>query len=184
MTNLWIFFLIMYIGGQILSFGVEGSAGIATTTLNEDLLATDSASVDVLTTAGFTPEGVIIIRDEIIRYDGLTGTSFTITQRGARATQPADHSIGSRVYNESTGLINQVIGFHILETFADDGFFKGLTRTIVALPQMLKNVISKLVMWDFSYLNTGGGVYIKYFFYAISGGLIITAIVTFVFRAK
>lgn len=66
------------------------------TTLNGSILSTDT-TIAVVSAAGFTSAGVILIDFEEISYTGIAGNSFTGCTRGADGTTAAGHSNGVAV---------------------------------------------------------------------------------------
>ena len=61
-----------------------------------------SATINVVSTAGFTVTGTILINEELITYGALTATSFTSCTRGQSGTQDATHTAGSIVQQADT----------------------------------------------------------------------------------
>lgn len=180
MINLFIFFLFAFLNATVLSFILEGTTGLATATLMADVDA-DDTTFTVDATDGWLSADHFNIDSEIVCYSGKTATSFTGLTRACKDTEADSHRAGTRIYNEGTNVANQAIGFNIVQTLSDEGFFKGGIRVVVHLPQMLARIVVKLIIWDFSFL-TGPGVYVKYLvLYPLSGGLIM-ALVLLVFR--
>lgn len=54
-------------------------------------------TIDVVSTAGFTSTGTILIDNETINYTGITATSFTGCTRGTFGSSAASHSSGAPV---------------------------------------------------------------------------------------
>ncbi|KKM21597.1 hypothetical protein LCGC14_1633800 [marine sediment metagenome] len=163
---------------QIISFNVEGYGGLAATSLTSTI-ALDAATVPVTTTSGFLTPDYIVIGDEAICYTTLTASSFTNLTRGCRDTEAQSHVAGARVYNETTSVMNEVVGFNIAETMSTSGAI----RTITMVPRALLHAVPRLVMWDYSYLEGDlfGAfplVYIKYLFlYPLSAGFLMAFII-------
>jgi len=163
---------------QIISFNVEGYGGLAATSLTSTI-ALDAATVPVTTTSGFLTPDYIVIGDEAICYTTLTASSFTSLTRGCRDTEAQSHVAGARVYNETTSVMNEVVGFNIAETMSTSGAI----RTITMVPRALLHAVPRLVMWDYSYLEGDlfGAfplVYIKYLFlYPLSAGFLMAFII-------
>ena len=61
-----------------------------------------SATINVVSTAGFTVTGTILINEELITYGALTATSFTSCTRGQSGTQDATHTAGAIVQQADT----------------------------------------------------------------------------------
>jgi hypothetical protein len=71
-------------------------SGSATTTLNEDLDASET-SIDLLNAASFTTSGTIVIDTESITYSGKSTNTLTGCVRGANGTTAATHLTGAAV---------------------------------------------------------------------------------------
>ncbi len=162
---------------QIISFNVEGYGGLAATSLTSTI-AYDAATLPVTTTSGFLPSDYVVIGEEVICYTSITATTFTSLTRGCRDTAAQSHVLGSRVYNEATSVLNEMVGFNIAETMST----AGAIRTITMVPRALLHAVPRLVLWDYSYLEGDllGAfplVYIKYLFlYPLSAGFLIAFI--------
>lgn len=72
------------------------TSGSATTTLNEDLDTSETA-IDVLSAAGLTTSGTIVIDTESITYSGKSTNTLTGCVRGANGTTAATHLTGATV---------------------------------------------------------------------------------------
>jgi len=179
MNALFAFCVFLYICGQILSLNLEGSSGLATTHLTADLTST-ATTASVQGTDGFLKSDFLIVENERICYSGKTSSSFTGLTRGCHDSTASSHSKNIRVYNETTGMVNQMVGFNVLQTFADDGFFKGVTKFITSFGHLFVS-IANMLAWNYSFLE-GNGVYIKYIMlYPISAAMILY-LVNLVFR--
>ena len=172
----------IFVMGQIFSFLMEGQSGIATTELSaaisaeERFLPIDSAS-------GFlSADTRVFIGDEEIEYFAIqTSASSTCTSapcldtqttgRGFNDTDAKAHPSGAKVMNVTSGLINQAIGFRVGNT---DSILGKFAFPFLAGWALIK-FVAAAVMWDYQIFD-GNGVYFKYFFYAISFGLIIAAL--------
>lgn len=81
----------------------------ATTTLNGSL-TTSTATITVVTTAGFPERGRLQIDNEQILYTGKTATTFTGLTRGARETKAAAH-LDTTVVNNAYKVIISDFGY-------------------------------------------------------------------------
>ncbi len=179
MTNYIVFFLIAFISMQIMSMFIEGEVGLATTLLLAPISAT-SPFLPVQGTDGFMEADFVTIDAEDICYTTRGATSFSGLTRGCRNTDAEAHSGGKRVYNDTTGMINRAVGFNVLETLSNDGFFSGAIKLIGSIPTLARSV-GQMVIWDYSFLE-GSLVWFKYIvLFPISAGLII-ALFQLVFR--
>ena len=115
-TNLLMFFVFATLCAAILDGVLGGSVGIATTSLTSNL--SETATTANVTDAKALPSsgGVVIIDGEIICYNTRTDTTLTGLLRGKRcgdgakvASSVSDHLSGARVYNETSGLFNEIV---------------------------------------------------------------------------
>lgn len=172
MSNWVVFFLICFISMQIMSLFLEGEVGLATTVLTVPL-SDSSTTVTVQGTAGFMDADFITIDAEDICYTTRGSTSFTGLTRGCRDTDREAHSVGKRVYNDSTGMINRMVGFNVLDTLTNDGFISGSFKLITSIPTIARSFL-QLALWDYSFLE-GNLVWFKYMvLFPLSAGLVIT----------
>lgn len=175
-----VFFTFMFTFATVLSFLMAGQSAFVTTSLTSPMSAT-ATTITVGSTAGFLTADVLWIGNEMVGYTGVSGTTFTGVSRGIRDTEAVTHPTDSRVYSESAGVINQLVGFNVLKSLSEDNFAKGLFTMVVSLPGLLINIVVKLVAWDFPMLE-GHGAWLKYFFlYPLSAGLVFS-FVQLVFR--
>ncbi len=176
MTNFMMFMVFMYISAVSLSFMMDGSMGPAATMLTADITAT-STTVPVHSTANFLNNDFVVIGDEKICYTTRGSDSFTDLTRGCRNTTAEAHDTNTKVYNEPASLANQVIGFDLLDSVADQNVAVAIIKGAIALPGVVKNVFTKLVMWDFAYLEASQITYIKFYvLYPISAGFVISIV--------
>ena len=173
MNNLFMFCLFVWLAGNSLSFILEGQTGVGSTILTASLTET-SSTIAVHSTQGFLDSDFVLIGTEDICYTGITATTFTGLTRGCNDTATGSHNSGVSVYSESTGFINKALGFNIQEVFSDGGvigFAKGVYKSVGHALDFLR-LISRMITWDYAYLE-GNGIYIKMFLlYPISGGLV------------
>lgn len=80
-----------------------------TTQLTDNPLTIGATTANVVSTAGFPTVGFISIDGEIIKYSGLTGTSFTGLTRGQDGTSAAAHVQNSQVYHNVIAIHHNVL---------------------------------------------------------------------------
>jgi predicted membrane protein len=185
MNKLMVSFAFAWLLGQIIGGALEGRSNLVVTTLTASMTQTSIAAVHVTATDGFPATGVIIIEGEIIRYTSVTATTFTgVVTRGAFRSDAKAHSSGTRVYNETTGALQQSLGFNLAETLTSAGPFRILT----ALPGFFTTSVARFVLWDFSFFSTELWgfplVYIQMFMVAISVGLVSTLVIVLISAAQ
>lgn len=168
----------LFVSLTFLSFIVdEGISGLVTTTLSASVTK-DATTLLVTSTSGFLAVDYVFVESEKICHTGKTATSLTGLTRGCRGSKASTHSQGSRVYNETTGVLNEIVGYNVAEVMSTAGPFKAITL----VPSMLGHAIPKLIGWDYAYLE--GDLfglplaYLKYFIlYPISAAFSIGLLV-------
>ena len=175
MAKLFGFFVFTFVILQTLSFMMDGEFAFQQTTLTAAIGPTQDASISVADTSGFLLSDYIIIDGEIIHYTGMTDTAFTGITRAALDSEASQHGADTVVYSETSGYINQVIGFNVLQTISNEGLITGVVTAVVQLPTMFKNIIGKLIIWDFRFLD-GHGAILRLPLWALSGTLVMSFI--------
>jgi hypothetical protein len=171
MSNWIVFFVACTVAFFILSMFMDGNPGIVTAQLQTALSET-STTVTVDSTDGFLDDDFVVIDGEEICYTTRGATTFSGLTRGCRDTEAAPHLAGKRVYNDSTGFVNRLVGFNVIRSLADDGLIKGTINIIANVPTIAKSFV-QMAIWDFPFFNAPGLIYFKYIaLMAISAGLI------------
>jgi len=171
MSNWIVFFVACTVCFLILALFMDGNPGIVTAQL-QVAMSENSTVANVDATEGFLDADYFVIDAEEVCYTTRTATAFSGLTRGCRETDAAEHRAGKRVYNETTGFVNRLVGFNILQTLADDGFIKGTLKVITNVPDIART-FAKMATWDFPFFNAPGLIYFKYIvLLAISSGLI------------
>lgn len=157
----------LFITGHIFSFMLEGSSGVAVTTLSAQITAA-ALYIPIASSAGFASSDTrVFIEDEEINYDSIQlGADANCASppclvlssgdRGTNNTTAAVHASGIKVATEASGLLNQVVGFRTGQVDSVVGAVQFIFGNLFALAKFF----AKLVMWDYSFLE-GNGVYIK-----------------------
>jgi hypothetical protein len=172
MNNFFMFLLLIFVGGQMLSLFMEGTTGISNTPLTSDITEI-SATLDVVNTSAFLPSNFVILGDEDICYTGKTDTTFTGLTRGCNDTDAAIHSAGTLVYDEGSGFLNRAINMQEHEATSEGGFggwLKGKFRFIGVATSWV-SLVKQIVAWDYAYLD-GLGIFLKMPLYVLSAGLV------------
>jgi len=172
MNNFFMFLLLIFVGGQMLSLFMEGRTGISNTPLTSDITEI-STTLDVVDTSGFLPSNFVIIGDEDICYTSKTDTTFTGLTRGCNDTDAAIHSAGSLAYDEGSGFLNRAVAMQEHEATSEGGFggwLKGKFR-FVGVATSWASMIAQMVAWDYAYLD-GLGIFVKLPLYVLSAGLV------------
>jgi hypothetical protein len=120
----------------------------------------------VRSTSGFLAADYIYIEGEKMAYNGKTYTSFTNVTRGVEGTQKA-HGVAQSVYSSEAEVLNAMLGYNLISTSTAAGPINFASTAwnffTVSVP--------KLITWDFSFLQDGYAVYLRYILMAISMGL-------------
>jgi hypothetical protein len=175
MNKLFGFFGFVYIACTIMSFAVEGQTGIAGSDLTAAITAT-SSTITVNDSSAFLDSDVLFIDEEEICYDTKTDATNTFSDltRGCNGTTPSAHSNGTRVFSETSGVINSMVGYNVAQSLADDNFFQGVYHSMELVFFFFTRAVPKIIQWDYSYLE-GNMVYLKFIiFYPLSMGLVIS----------
>ncbi len=169
-------FLFFYIANVIGGGIMEGSGGLATTTLTVNLTAAGT-TITVRNTGSFLKSDRIIIGDEEMRYVNKTATSFTVaaTGRGYNGTMAVVHNAGAKVYSPATSVINGMLGFNVAAT--------DTTVASINMPILLWNFVTKslpkLLSWDFpQYKGSEWAQLIRYGLIACSAGFTLYIVIT------
>ena len=175
--NLFIFFVMTFVSLGLLNAILEGNTGLASTNLTATL-SEDATTMSVQRTQGFTGSGVLVVGDEKLCFTGSTANTFTGLTRGQQCrsdSAAASHAAGQRVYSESPGVINVLVGFDIASAYSDGGLFgfvKGTVKSVANLPAFMQ-AVAKMIAWDYRFLD-GEYVYVKYLLlYPLSAGMVL-----------
>ncbi len=174
--------MMLYVMAQIFSFLMEGQSGLATTQLTASI-SENERYVPIASAAGFLDSDTrVFIQDEEIEYFTVqTSATSTCTAppcldtqttgRGFNDTDAKAHASGAKVFNVTSGLINQAVGFRVGNT---DTIVGKISFPFLAGWALIK-FVGSAVMWDYQFLD-GNGVYFKYLMYAFSFAMVIRVI--------
>lgn len=84
-------------GGSLLKFAHGAFHQDGYTTLTGAMTNVSTTAIQVVSTAGFLSSGTLLIGTELVKYTGITSTTFTGITRGAYGSTAAAHSIGDYV---------------------------------------------------------------------------------------
>ncbi len=185
MNKLVAFFVFTFICGNIIGASSEGQQGVITATLSF-AIDNDDTRIPVAALAGnpasdplrgFLTQDILYIDGEAVSYTGretecteqFSGPCFTGAERGIGSTDASSHASGARVYNELTGVVNQMIGFNVAESLSTAGIIK----TAITFPYAMTRAASKMVMWNYAFLEGPYYSLYKYILlYPISAGFV------------
>ncbi len=165
----FVFFTICFVGGTFLSGIMEGQAEIAVTKLTSEMSVTDT-TMEVSNTQDFRDSGYVYAKSERVSYTSRTATSFLGVSRGLDGTEAVVHVVGTRVKNETTNMLNNILGYNVAVT---TGTFGTYAAPVMYAWNFIR-AIPKMVSWNYSYLE-GRWVMLKYFMlWPISAGFVIS----------
>lgn len=174
------FIVFCFIGLTLLDSVMLGQGGIISTGLTSTISAT--ATTIPADTSGFpaatiTSPQVIVIENEQIAYYSYTPTAFLIPAngRGANNTAKAVHSEGKYVYTEEAQMVNETLGFQVVQPGTTVG---GLDIAWSSLG-FLRHSLPNMLYWNFSFL-TGPAQYIALFLKAFSAAIAIGVTILFI----
>lgn len=173
------FFAFCFMLGTLLSGIMEGQAAFAVTRLTADI-SVDGTTAEVTNTADFLdgPDD-IYIGAELVRYTTKTDTQFNLSVRGLDDTEAVAHDGadlvegkyvgGDKVKNESSNIINNLLGYNVATTAAT----YGTATAIVGLGWNLIKSIPKMIAWDYSYLE-GQLIILRMALWTVSAGFVFS----------
>ena len=154
MIQALLFILFVHIGVDFIGISLSGSQPLVSTAMSAAVTET-SATIPVSSIVGFSPSGWLFIEGEAMEYTAVATTCpapyaaepdcFTGVTRGLDQTKAAEHSASARVYNETTGLVNNLATFESRTTI--DGF--GENEGTIAKVRGISNFIFHAVTWDY-----------------------------------
>ncbi len=174
-AKMFSFFAFCFIAGTFLSGIMEGEAAYAVTELTADI-DDDGLIMLVVDTEDFLDADDIFVGSEEIRYTTKTDTQFDISTRGLGDTTAVAHTTGTRVKNESSNIVNNLLGYNV----ATQAATYGTMSAIVGLGWNLLKSVPKMIAWNYSYLE-GQLVFVKYLIlWPISVGFVFSLGMVFI----
>ena len=110
--RLLVTFLIVFIGCSFLAAIMQGSGGIVSTVLTEDVSA-NATVIPVSSTSLFNDQDVIRLGNEKILYSSTNATAFFVYERGYDDTMAEAFETGRRVYSTEAGVLNDAFGYNL-----------------------------------------------------------------------
>lgn len=160
--------LIVTIAGGV----VEGDVNVASTSLTA-AIDDDDDTIPVVSTAGFSEPGVIVIDDERIAYSDITATTFDETLgsplvRGTDDTTAVAHSAGARVRTVEGGMMNTAVTYNIAVIADASGLWAAVTIGLA-----LMRIMGSFMILPISFLGTDLAI-IGIIWWAMVAGMIIS----------
>ena len=170
------FFAFCFVCGTFLSGIMEGETAYAVTSLTADIAASATTIAVIDTTDFLDGPDDVFVRAEKIRYTNTDATHFLGVSRGMEGTDAVAHGEGAKVKNESSNVLNNLLGYNVATTAAS----YGTTAAIVGLGWNLLNSIPRMIAWNYSYLD-GQLAMIKYLIlWPISAGFVFSLGMVFI----
>lgn len=176
MFMVWMFVIVSMAG----NLAASGVSGITATRLTADLSDTETSTITVASTAGFSDSGYVMIGDEIIGYPDKTATTFRRSSvlgvttnpltRGDNDTTAAAHTSGDRVRTREGGLLNAPVDYKIAR-FADSAG----SLDFMALPNLF-GLIGQFFTLPLSFFGTDLAI-LSYIWVVIALGMLVGFIV-------
>lgn len=180
---LWYGIVMLFVGGTVFSYMVDGRSGIGSTETTA-FVGVGYWAIPVASLSGFVPEvygethvvleekAELSVGEERMDYVAgvyVNGDSYYTCQSPARLTlpapcifvqrtDPAEHSPGTTVQNEAAGALNEFIGFRTAERDTVVGTLTFPFQMVGAIGAFL----GKVLLWDWNFLE-GNAVYVKWF---------------------
>jgi len=172
MNKLLVAFALLFFFFTLIDSVVMGSGGVAVTQLRNAITATDT-TMTVTSTRGYLSADFIRMGNEKVSYNGKDATHFYNLSRGQDGTIAVIHTANEKIYSPDADVLNAALGYGLINTAGSGATFSffqnlGLFFTVT---------IPKLITWNFSFLDTDYGIYIRYILIAVSLGLTITVII-------
>lgn len=156
----WAWLLMFWSLGTIIMAATENAQAFATSALSQTITNAQS-EIPVTTLAGFKSSGLVVIGEETLYYSSTgtgagncpdTGAAFCFVDavRGVSNTQESAHAVGRRVYNETGGIFDSVLGYQIAETM---GASAGIL-SVLFKPILITMGIYKVLAWDWPVLSS------------------------------
>jgi hypothetical protein len=165
MNKLIVSFALVFVIFTLIDAFMNGQGGINQTRLTA-AMTENQTSATVRSTDGFLAADYIYVEGEKMAYNGKTDTTFTNVVRGVEGIQKA-HAVGVPTYSSEAEVLNAMLGYNLISTTTTAGPVAFATTAwnffTVSIP--------RLVTWDFSFLQDGYAIYLRYVLMAISMGL-------------
>ena len=171
MNKLIVSWFAMYAINILLSSIFQGGGGLVATTLTSPLSATDSATINVVSTAAYRNTDIVYIENEQIRYSGNTSNTFTGLTRAINRTHASAHATGTPVYSLEMGTINQASGAFVAESDVSGGQIGAAGFNIGFLIRAIPNMVT----WPYPYF-TGQLVYLRLLLQMVGVGLTVSLV--------
>lgn len=164
-------FMLLFMLGSILSGIAEGGGGMAATRLTADVTAS-STTLNVANTEGFLRSSYVRVGNEKIKYVNKTATTFVVHAtegRGYDDTDAVAHDSGDRVYSSESEVLNSALGFNVAST----GASVGAISVPLAAANFIRITMPRIILWRYSWLQTGWLVYLRTALQFMSVGFIV-----------
>jgi hypothetical protein len=150
----------------------QGGGGLVATTLTQPLSATETATINVVSTQSYRTADTVYIENEMIAYTGKAATTLTgLTRAYNRTTQVAHNVIGTPVYSQEMGTINQASGSFVASSDIAGGEISASGFNI----SFLLRAVPQIVLWDYPFLK-GQLQYLRILLQMVGVGLTVSLV--------
>lgn len=175
MFMMWMF-LVVSLAGNV---AASQQSGMTTTRLTVDITATETDSIEVISTAGFPDYGVIYIGDERILYPDKDDTHFLDTiindiVRGSGGTDAEVHSAGDSVRTPESYMFNASIDYKVATLVDSAGALQ-----FIAAPLRLLDIVVSFFILPLTFLGTEMAI-LSYVWMIVAVGMVVGFVVTLV----
>ena len=187
---LWFVSLFIFVFGSMMSAGLDsvGNAGLATTTLTQNVSSTDVRFL-IDDSEGFvTTEGhnLMFIDGEIVSFSSLSPFSgdFFVDGlvRGINGSEIRSHQAGAIVYNRVTGRLNQALSFNV-QSIRDASLLQLPFEIIGLLKSFFLDLLPVFITWDYAWM-TGNWAILRVFGGVIGAVTLILSVLQLVRAVK
>ena len=181
MVQALLFILVLHLGVNFTGFALSGSQPAITTDLTAAVTAT-TGTLPVTNSGGFPGVGWLYLEGEAMQYTAKTDTCpspfaaepscFTGVTRGQQDTIAVSHGISTRVFNEASGLLNDLSSFESRTSIDDLGNVTSPWSSGTAIVRFLSHAVT----WDWPMFEGDFAVFRIFgaaFTIAISVGLFV-----------
>lgn len=141
-------FLGIFVLTSILGAIMQGGGGIVSTVLANNITA-NATYIPATGTNLFANKDIITIGNENILYASKNATGFIADTRGYGSTIADAHAIGTRIYSQEAGVINNALGFNVAVEVETGG-----TIGLIMLPiKFFTTTLPHVIMLNASFLK-------------------------------
>jgi hypothetical protein len=173
MNKLIISWFSLYAIAVFLTSIYSGGGGLVATTLTQPLSATENATIHVASTQSYRTSGTVYIENEMVHHTGKAATTLTgLTRAYNHTNQVAHNVVGTPVYSQEMGTINQASGSFVASSDIAGGEISASGFNI----SFLLRSVPQIVMWDYPFLKGGQMEYLRILLQMVGVGLTVSLV--------